>query len=140
MDIWIWLAIIIILSVIEATTISIVSIWFIISGIISLVLSIFGIDFSICFAVFVIVGVILMLTTRKTLLRVLKIKKENTNLDRIIGKKGVVTEDINKDNIGEIKVDGKKWSAYSSQTLPKGTLVKVLEIDSVKLNVEKWEE
>lgn len=140
MDIWIWLSIIIILSILEAMTISLVSIWFIISGIISMILSIFGVDFSICFTIFVILGLILMLTTRKTLLKLLKVKKESTNLDRIVGQKGVVTEEINSDNIGEVKVDGKKWSAYSSQNLPKGTLIKVLEINSVKLNVEKWEE
>lgn len=140
MDMWIWLGIIIVLSIIEAETVSIVSIWFIISGIISLILSLFNVDFTICFAIFVIIGVILMITTRKSLLKVLKVKKENTNLDRIIGKKGVVTEEIDKDNIGEVKVDGKLWSAYSKQTLPKGTIIKVLEINSVKLKVEKWEE
>lgn len=137
MEVWIWLIIIIILSILEAITASIVSIWFIVSGIISLILSVFKVDFSICFAVFVIVGVILMITTRKSLV---KIKKENTNLDRIIGKMGVVTESIGKEDIGEVKVDGKKWSAYSKQVLPEGTKVKVLEINSVKLNVEKWED
>ena len=140
MDIWIWLFIIVILSILEAMTISLVSIWFIISGIISLILSIFGVDFSICFAVFVIVGLLFMITTKRSLTKVLKVKKENTNLDRIKDKKGVVTEDIDKNDIGEVKVDGKKWSAYSSQVLPKGTLIKVLEINSVKLNVKKWEE
>jgi len=140
MEIWIWLFIIIILCAFEANTISLVSIWFIISGIISLILSILGIDFSICFAVFVVVGVILMVTTRKTLIKLLKVKKENTNLDRIIGKKGVVTEEIKKDSIGEVKVDGKKWSAYSNEFLPEGTIVRILEINSVKLNVEKRKE
>lgn len=140
MDAWIWVAIIIILSLLEASTVSLVSLWFIVSGIVSLILSIIGVDFYLCFVVFVILGLILMITTRKSLLKLLKVKKENTNLDRIIGKKGIVTEDISKDVIGEVKVDGKKWSAYSNQNLPKGTIIRVLEINSVKLNVEKWEE
>lgn len=140
MDIWVWLGIIIILSILELETVSLFSIWFIISGIVSLILSIFNVDFTICFGVFVILGVILLVTTRKSLLKVVKVKKEHTNLDRIIGKKGVVTEKITKDNIGEVKVDGKTWSAYSNQELKEGTIVRVLEINSVKLNVEKWEE
>ena len=140
MDTWIWLGIIILLSILEASTISLVSIWFIISAIVSLILSVFKIDFTICFAVFVIVGLILMLTTRKSMTKFLNLKKENTNIDRIIGKKGVVTEEITKDNIGEVKVEGKKWSAYSDETLPIGTYVKILKIDSVKLNVMKWED
>ena len=112
MDVWIWLIIVIVLSVLEASTTSLVSIWFIISGLVSLVLSIFNLSFSICFTVFVLLGIILMITTRKTLVKLLKVKKENTNLDRIIGKRAIVIEDITKDGLGEVKVDGKIWSAY----------------------------
>lgn len=140
MDTWIWLGIIIILSILELETVSLFSIWFIVSGIVSLILSILNVNFTICFGVFVILGIILLVTTRKSLLKLLKVKKENTNLDRIIGKKGVVTENITKDNVGEVKVDGKKWSAYSNENLKEGTVVRVLEINSVKLKVEKWEE
>ena len=140
MEVWIWLAIIIFLCIIEASTTSLVSVWFIISSIVSLILSIFKIDFVICFFVFVILGLILMLTTKKSLTRLLKIEKESTNFDRIIGKKGMVTEDITKNTIGEVKVDGKRWSAYSDEDLPEGTMVKILKIDSVKLNVTKWKE
>ena len=67
-------------------------------------------------------------------------KKVCTNLDRIIGMKGVVTSDITKNDIGEVKVDGKLWSAYSSSNISKGEYIKVLSIDSVKLKVEKWED
>ena len=139
-DIWIWVGIIVLLCVIEAETISLVSIWFIISGIVSLILSVFDVSFSICFAVFVLLGTILMLTTRKAAVKFLKVEKVSTNLDRIVGEKGVVTEDINKDKIGEVKIDGKRWSAYSEEDLPKGTMVKVVKINSVKLNVTKWED
>lgn len=140
MEIWLWLIVIVFLSVLEAGTTSLVSIWFIASGIVSLVLSILNVDFTICFSVFVLLGVILMVTTRKSLTKLLKVNNEKTNLDRIIGKKGIVTEDINKDEIGEVKVDGKLWSAYGEEILLKGTKVKILKIDSVKLKVEKWEE
>lgn len=140
MDVWIWLVIVVFLSVLEALTVSLVSIWFIVSGIISLILSLFDISFSICFFVFVIVGLILMLTTRKSLTKLLNKNQESTNIDRIIGKKGIVTEKITKDNIGEVKVEGKCWSAYADQDLEKGTAVKILEINSVKLKVCRWEE
>ena len=60
-----------------------------------------------------------------------------TNIDRIIGMKGIVTEDIIKDNIGEVKVDGKKWSAYADTPIKKGENVTILSINSVKLKVEK---
>ena len=54
--------------------------------------------------------------------------------------KGIVTESITKDSIGEVKVDGKKWSAYSDTNISKGEIVRVLSINSTKIKVEKWEE
>ena len=80
-----------------------------------------------------------MLLTRNILEEKL-LKKEKTNLDRIIGMKGVVTEDIEEMNIGEIKVDGKRWSATSNTTLKVGEKVKILKINGVKVEVERWEE
>ena len=54
-----------------------------------------------------------------------------------MGMTGIVTEDITKDHIGEVKVDGKRWSAYSKVNITKGEVVKVISINSVKLYVER---
>ena len=53
---------------------------------------------------------------------------------------GIVTEEISRNVIGEVKVDGKKWSASSNKKIPKDSIVKILGIDGVKLKVEKVEE
>lgn len=134
-----WLGIVIFLGFIEANTINLVSIWFVISGLISLLLSFFIDDFVTQFGVFVIIGILLMLLTRKSLEKKL-VKKEKTNLDRIIGMKGVVTEKIDDLSVGEVKVDGKKWSATSAQTLEVGEIVKILKMKGVKVEVERWKE
>lgn len=134
-----WLIIIIVLGIIESLTVNLVSIWFVISGFFALITSFIFDNFLIQFAIFVVLGVILMLLTRNILEEKL-LKKEKTNLDRIIGMKGVVTEDIEEMNIGEIKVDGKRWSATSNTTLKVGEKVKILKINGVKVEVERWEE
>lgn len=134
-----WLGVIIFLGFIEAITINLVSIWFVISGLVALILSFFTDSFTIQFACFVILGIILMLLTRKNLEQKL-VKKEKTNLDRIIGMRAIVTEPIDEMTIGEVKVDGKRWSATSSTTLKVGEKVKILKIKGVKLEVERWEE
>ena len=134
-----WLVLIILLGFIEAITINLVSIWFVISGLVALILSFFTDSFTIQFACFVILGIILMLLTRKNLEQKL-VKKEKTNLDRIIGMRAIVTEPIEEMTIGEVKVDGKRWSATSSTTLKVGEKVKILKIKGVKLEVERWEE
>jgi len=134
-----WLGIVIFLGILEVATVGLVSIWFVISGIVSLILSFFVDSFAIQFGVFVLLGLILMLTTRKTLSKYFE-KTEKTNLDRVVGMQGIVTEDIEKNGIGEVKVDGKKWSAVADEEIKKGSIVKILKIDGVKLKVEVWKE
>ena len=132
-----WLIIILILSFLEAITVNVVSIWFIISGIVTMLLSFFIEDIFIQCAIFVILGVILLLTTRKLVTRLLKSDNVKTNFDRIIGMTGIVTEKIEKNKSGEIKVDGKRWSAESNENIEIGETVKVLKINSTKVGVEK---
>lgn len=135
-----WLVLVTFLGILEAITINLVSIWFVISGLCSLIISFFTDNFVLQFGIFVIGGVILMILTKKNMEKRLLKNKEKTNLDRIIGMKGIVTEEIKKMDIGEVKVDGKRWSAISNKNLPKGSIVKVLKIKGVKLEVEEWEE
>lgn len=134
-----WLVLVIVLAVVEALTINLVSIWFVISGLFSLITSFFIDSFLIQFAIFVVLGIILMLSTREAFEKRL-VRKEKTNFDRIIGMKGVVTENIEEMGVGEVKVDGKCWSAIANTSLLVGEKVKILNIKGVKLEVERWEE
>ncbi len=134
-----WLIIVIILGLLEVFTTNLVSIWFVISGILAMFLSLIADNLYLEVATFVVVGIMLMPISKK-LYKKLKVASTRTNIDRIIGMKGLVTKDITKDNIGEVKVDGKLWSAYSDSSIEKGSLVRVLSINSVKIKVEKWED
>lgn len=139
---YVWLIAIIILGFIEAITEGIVSIWFVISGLLALIVSLFTDVFLIQFAIFVIVGIILMITTRSSVSKYLKVNPVRTNLDRVIGMKGIVTEDIKKDKYGEVRVDGKRWTAYSKddKVIKKDEFVEILNIDGNKLAVKKIKE
>ncbi len=135
-----WTCLIIFLTIIEAATVELVTVWFILSAIVALIVSIFVDSLVIQFGVFVLLGVFLLITTRPFLIKLLKPKNEKTNLDRVLGEKAIVTEDIFPEEKGEVKIDGKRWTAISKEKLAKGTYVKVLKIDGVKLQVEKWED
>lgn len=139
---YVWLVAIIILGFIEAITEGIVSIWFVISGLLALIVSLFTDVFLIQFAIFVIVGIILMITTRSSVSKYLKVNPVRTNLDRVMGMKGIVTEDIKKDKYGEVRVDGKRWTAYSKddKVIKKDEFVEILNIDGNKLAVKKIKE
>ena len=133
----IWLIIVILLALIELATINLTTIWCVASGIIALISSIFIKNYIIQFGIFVILGIILLITTKPVLTKLLKTHNEKTNLDRAIGMIGIVTQAITKDKTGEVKVDGKKWTAYADSSIKKNTKVKILEINGVKLKVEK---
>ena len=135
-----WLVIVVLLAIIEASTVNLVSIWFVISGLIAMIVSLFTDIFYIQFGVFVLVGILLLLLTKPFIKKMLKEKEIKLNLERIIGMEGVVTEEISKNKIGEVKVDGKLWSAVSSVKIPVDSIVKATSIEGVKLVVEKVKE
>lgn len=134
---YLWLVIIILLTIVECMTVNIVTIWYVASGLVALVLSFFTDNFLIQFGVFAILGTILLITTRPILNNFVKSKKEKTNLDRIIGMTGIVTEEIKKNNDGEVKVDGKRWTAYADKKIKVDSTVEVLEIKGVKIKVKE---
>lgn len=135
--VWIWLGLVVTLTLIEVLTTNLVTIWYIASALVSLILSFFIDSYLIEFAVFVILGTVLLFTTRDYLVKLIVKKKEKTNLDRVVGMTGVVTEEITKKKSGEVKVDGKRWTAIADKKIKVDSAVKVLEIDGVKLKVEE---
>ena len=138
MEYWImWLVIVILLTIIEFATVNLVSIWFVVSGIIALIVSLFTDSFIIQFGIFVLGGVILLLLTKPLLKKMRQFPTAKINLDRIIGMDGIVTEEIEKNKIGEVKVDGKLWSAVSDVKIPVNSVVKAISMEGVKLVVEK---
>ena len=64
-------------------------------------------------------------------------KKETvkTNVYSIIGKTGIVTNEINSiENLGQVKIDGEIWSAIgeNNSAIAEGTEVEIKEIKGVK--------
>lgn len=132
-----WLVLVIILTIIEIATVNLLTIWFVASGIVAMILSFFIEDVAVVSTIFAILGIILLLASRPIVKRLRSKDDTKTNLERIVGATGIVTEEIRKNTIGEIKVDGKKWSAISTRKIEVGEEVIVESIDGVKLVVRK---
>ena len=133
----VWLIFIIILVIIELITVNLVTIWFALGALITSLVSLYTTDTVILLAFFVITSLLLLILT-KPVVKKLKVKKVvATNLDQVIGKTGIVSVPIEKDKIGEVKVLGKTWSAYSDKEISKDKKVKILSISGVKLKVEE---
>ena len=78
-----------------------------------------------------------MILTKPAIEEMKKNKEEKLNLERIIGMEGVVIKEIKKNVIGEVKVDGKTWSAIADKKITVDSDIIVEEIRGVKLVVSK---
>lgn len=135
---FLWIAIIIVMAVIEGVTSQLVSIWFVIGAVAAAITAFFVPQFPIQLIVFVLVSLICLVATRPLVKKAAKTDFVPTNADRNIGKVAVVTQEINNAlGQGQVKVEGKDWTARSvaDDVIPEGAEVKVESISGVKLMV-----
>ena len=139
---FVWIAFAVVMSVCEAYTSQLVSIWFVVGAVGAAITTIFTQDIFIQTIVFVVLTIVALVATRPLVKRFKNShEKVSTNSDRLIGRIGVMLTDIDSlEATGQVKVEGEVWTAKSlSQPLKKENRVKVLSIEGVKLIVEPYE-
>ena len=133
-----WSVLLILFIIAEAITVQLVSIWFAIGSLVALIANFCGANILVQAALFVGVSFAALLLTRPLVKKFSTPKIQRTNIDRIIGERAIVTEEIdNLRAIGVVKADVKSWSARSADgsIIPAGSVVEVQKIDGVKLIV-----
>lgn len=138
----IWLGITIVAVIIEILTTDLVSIWFAAGGIVSLIACLLGASQMIQIVLFVIVSIFTIIIVRPIAKKYLRTNIEKTNVDRVIGKHGLVTKTITADNKGEVKVMSTSWPATSldNTIINEGDYCEIIAIEGVHLVVKKIEE
>jgi membrane protein implicated in regulation of membrane protease activity len=66
-------------------------------------------------------------------------RKEKTNIDTIIGKRGMVIKTVDPNSFGLVKVGNEEWRARSETLIEKDEQIIVTEINGVTLTVKKVE-
>ena len=89
----IWLTAFVVLIGIEAATMTLCTIWFAIGALVSFFLTLAGVGKYGQLAAFFAVSCVLFFFTRPVALRYVNPKTVKTNVDELIGKKAVITED-----------------------------------------------
>ena len=138
MEIGIWFGLLILFGILEAVTVSVVSIWFMAGSLAAILAALCGASLPVQIVLLLAVSVALLACLRPLVRKYVSPKITATNADRVIGKTAVVTESI--DNIaaqGAVKVGGVVWTARSSGGKPiaAGAQVQVDRIEGVKLYV-----
>lgn len=136
---FIWLIIAVVLGIIEAATVSLVSVWFAVGALAAIIPAYFGAPLWSQILVFLAVSAISFAFTRRFFKDVVKVKKQPTNVDGLIGTDGIVTAEINNlEGGGKVYISGLTWSAKSDDgfAISDGEVVTVKRIEGVTLIVE----
>lgn len=133
-----WLVLAGVFLIVEVCTAALVSVWFVIGAIAALIASAAGAAFWLQIVLFVAASTISFAFGFPFAKRCVSRVRKPTNADMVIGKKGIVAEQI--ENIaatGLVYIDGKPWSARSKgqEIIEKGSIVKVCQIEGVKVIV-----
>ena len=139
----IWVGVMVIFGALEAITVGLTSIWFVVGGIGGLVVSMLNGPIWLQLLVFFVVSIGCMIAARPLVVKYINQATTATNADRVLGAVARVTEAIdNTVPVGAVYVDGKTWSArsVSGEPIAQGTMVRVKRMEGVRLFVEESKE
>lgn len=139
-----WLAIFIVLLIIEIATMGLTTIWFAGGALIAFGAGLVGFGLGVQVGTFIVVSLLLLLLTRPLAVKYFNQERQKTNAESLIGQRALVTEDIDTIKAkGQVEIRGQIWSAKTDEpdgTIPKNTVVVVNGIQGVKLIVRAREE
>jgi len=138
---WIWAALAIIFALIEVFTFGLTTVWFAIAAVVMVFLSLFKIPLPVQIIIFLVISSLLLIFTRPIAVKKLKVGKEKTNVDSLIGKHVPVIKTISEFEHGEVKLNGLVWAARSDNNseIAVGTKCEVLRVEGVQLIVRPLE-
>ena len=134
----IWLLLMVVFLIAEASTVTLVSLWFAAGALAAMAASLMGGGIWLQVIVFLAVSTVLLTALRPLVRKFITPKLTATNVDSVIGTVGLVTAPI--DNVtasGQVKLGGMEWTARSTSGVPitEGTRVRVDKIEGVKVFV-----
>lgn len=133
---WFWLGIAVFCAVIEGISLGLTTIWFALSAVLMIFVSLLHPPFYAQCFLFVVAALLLLIFTRPLALKFLHTKQVKTNADSLIGKKALVTKSITEWEKGQVKINGAVWTAAAKGTnIPEGSNCIIEKIEGVTLIV-----
>ena len=133
-----WLAAMVIFIIAEATTVTLVSIWFAVGALGAILIALLGGGLTLQVTVFLALAIVLLIFLRGAVRKHFAPRITRTNVDSVIGATGIVVTPVNNiAALGQVQINGVEWSARSTDGshIGAGTLVKVDKIEGVKAYV-----
>lgn len=139
--VYFWLIFMLVFVVFELVTMGLTTIWFALGALVALAIAAVSGPIWLQIIAFVVVSIAALFGVRNIAKDFFNQNREKTNAFSLIGKKGIVTEQIsNIHAVGQVTVAGQEWTARAvddSKVYEKGEMVVIRAISGVKLMVEK---
>ena len=136
-----WLVALAVFILIEVATLSLTTIWFAGGSLLACLISLFDVNLTVQFLVFVITSFVVLFLLRPSAVKYFNKSRTKTNIEGILGTEVLITEEVNNIAMtGVALVNGQEWSARAEQDdmiLEKGTKAVVSNISGVKLILTK---
>jgi membrane protein implicated in regulation of membrane protease activity len=134
----VWAIVLVVTVVVEVCTMQLVSIWFAVASLVTLVCSTFVDSTLVQLAIFVGVSLVLLVFTRPILKRLVVQSRQSTNYDLDVGKVATVIETVDASTqTGRVSLNGVDWNAKSvdGSVIESGSRVVVQKVEGSKLLV-----
>ena len=138
MMVWVWLGVTALAAFVEAVTMTLVSVWCVVGGLVAVFAAYFGASVPTQLLLFLGVSILTAAVVRPLAKKYADPHNVATNADRLLGMEAKVTEDIdNARSSGAVYVDGKTWTARSTDggRISAGETVEIAGMEGVKLIV-----
>ena len=130
-----------ILAILEAFTLGLTSIWFAGGAAGASIATMLGASLPVQIVVFLVISIVLIAVTRPLAKKRLNAKVEKTNIDAVLGQEGMVEKAIPSYGSGQVRADGKSWTAVSTGgEIEEGKIVIIKSVRGVTLTVEEKED
>lgn len=136
----IWVAVFAVSVIIEAATMGLVTVWGAISALIMAFIAQTGLAIGWQILIFLFITLLLLLTTRPIVVKKLKVGRNRTNVDTLLGEDVIVTKAVSRFEKGEAKSkNGVIWAVTASDDseIEEGAVCTVKEVQGNTLTVEK---
>ena len=138
----IWLVLMVLFLLAEASTVTMVSLWFAAGSLAAVLISLLHGPVWLQMLMFLAVSAVLLTALRPLVRKHFTPKLTKTNVDALVGTTGLVTVAIdNVSAVGQVKLGAMHWTARSAsgEKISEGTLVRVERIEGVKAIVSPVE-
>lgn len=139
---WGWLAVMVVCVIVEALTFALTTVWGVIAAFVMIFLSKTNMPFKWQLLIFLLLTIALVLTTRPFAVKKLKLGKNATNVNSMVGQEVLVIKKITKFEKGEVKAkNGVIWSAKNfdenaEMEITENSVCTVEKVDGNTLSVQ----